>query len=129
MAWHGKFCAQNSLSAPTQLFQECWSGPPPCRFGQILAVWVELVWTTHPPPKMQIWTDLGLCGNWCVDTNRCTPKDTVSFDSLPQATLCFCDYIVLNLMNCNTELSIIADNGINGGSTLRLLIQVSYIVS
>ena len=50
--WHGKICVQNSLSAPTQVFQECWSGPPPspCRFGQILVFWVELVWTTTTTP-------------------------------------------------------------------------------
>ena len=78
-----EFLVQNSLSAPTQVFQECWSEPPPpcppplwsCRFGQILALWVELVWTpphadldrslhfglswAGPPstPQMQIWTD------------------------------------------------------------------------
>ena len=36
---------QNSLSVPTQVFQECWSGvqPPP----------------PPPPPPMNIWADLG----------------------------------------------------------------------
>ena len=24
----GRICVQNSLSASTQVFQECWSGPP-----------------------------------------------------------------------------------------------------
>ena len=46
-----KHHSTNSLRAPTQVFQECWSGttiprsqppPPPrkCKFGQILALWV-----------------------------------------------------------------------------------------
>ena len=38
------FFAQNSLSAPTQVFQECWSEPPP---------------SPLPPPKMKIWANLG----------------------------------------------------------------------
>ena len=87
--WLGKYFAQNSLSAPTQVFQEClsgpkiqiwtdlgtprpdnsdldrswhfrlsWYGPPPhlpkrFRFGQTLALSVELVWTAPPvtPPS------------------------------------------------------------------------------
>ena len=42
-----EFLVQNSLSAATQVFQECWSGLP-----------------SPYPPKMKIWTDLGTC---CVD--------------------------------------------------------------
>ena len=37
-----EFLVQNSLSAPTQVFQECWSALP-----------------LTPPPPMKIWTDLG----------------------------------------------------------------------
>ena len=53
--WLGRYFAQNSLSARTQVLQECWSGPPPlpprkCRFGQTdLCTLVELVWTRSPP--------------------------------------------------------------------------------
>ena len=45
------FLVQNSLSVPTRVFQECWSGPPTnspskVKFGQILAlgIWVGLDW-------------------------------------------------------------------------------------
>ena len=44
-----EFLVQNSLSAPTQVFQECWPEPHP------------------PPPKMQIWTDLGTLGSVGLD--------------------------------------------------------------
>ena len=50
-----QICVQNSLSAPTQVFQECWSWsehpPPKFRFGQILALWAELIWNNPPPPE------------------------------------------------------------------------------
>ena len=55
-----EFLVQNSLSAPTQVFQECKSEPPPASppppnadFVQILALWVESVWTTTPPPTTE----------------------------------------------------------------------------
>ena len=37
---------------------------PPCRFWQILALWIRIGLDHHPPssPKMQIWTDLGTLG-------------------------------------------------------------------
>ena len=70
------------------------SPPPPlkCRFRQILALWVELVWTTTtpyplPPPQMQIWTDLGTLG-WVGREARMwrlitvSPVDTISFHSV-----------------------------------------------
>ena len=88
----GKYFAQNSLSAPTQVFEECWSGvpppslkmeiwsglgtlgfelvrslPPPWKFGQHLAFGFEMVWSSPPTPK-------DLCGSRCVETNRCVPQ-------------------------------------------------------
>ena len=60
---------QNSLSSPSQVFQECWSGlpPPPPE----IQIWTDLGtlgfdFPEHPPPptlpKIQIWTDLGTLG-------------------------------------------------------------------
>ena len=55
---------QNFLSAPTQVFQEYWSGVPPQ-----MKIWADLgtlslSWSGLPPPhpKIQIWTDLGTLG-------------------------------------------------------------------
>ena len=53
-----EFLVQNSLSAPTQVFQECWSEPPP-----------------PPPPKMQIWTDLGTLGWVGLDHHHHPPPN------------------------------------------------------
>ena len=49
----------NSLSSPTQVFQECWSGVPPPPNENLDRSWhFELIWST-PPLKMKIWADLG----------------------------------------------------------------------
>ena len=64
-----EFSVQNSLSAPTQVFEECGAQSTP-----------------PPTPTMKIWTwDFGfqlvqsntprhVCGSWCVETNRCIPQ-------------------------------------------------------
>ena len=72
-----RICVQNSLSAPTQIFQKCWSGvpPPPTRklkCGQILALWV---WVGPHP----------VSGSSYVETNFCIPVDTISFPSYSQS--------------------------------------------
>ena len=70
-----EFLVQNSLSAPTQVFEEYGLEYPPS------------------PKKKKIWSGLGtlglsrsgvapppppakkdLCGSWCVETNRCIPQ-------------------------------------------------------
>ena len=80
-------------------FELSWSGPPTphpsiphppswkCRFGQIWALWLELVWSTPPPPppKIQIWTDLGTLPKFDIGPRRMwrlisvSPADTISF--------------------------------------------------
>ena len=87
----GRICVQNSSSAPTQVFQECWSWPPPPLKMQI---WTDpgtwgLSWSGPPPPPPMpspenadldrswhfgfelVWTT---SGNWCVETNGCIPQ-------------------------------------------------------
>ena len=61
-----EFLVQNSLSAPTQVFQECWSEPPPplkmqkrTDLGTLGRVGLD---PPPPPPKMQIWTVLDTLG-------------------------------------------------------------------
>ena len=59
-----EFLVQNSLSAPTQVFQECWSGVPPLPENETLGrSWhfgFGLVWITTPLPwKMKICAYLG----------------------------------------------------------------------
>ena len=79
--WLGKYFAQNSLSAPTQVFQECWFGPSPpplppiWKFRQILAlwIWVGLEYPRPPPPENE---NLG-GGVWRLIA--VSLKDTVSF--------------------------------------------------
>ena len=51
----GKYFAQNSLSALTQVFEECWSGVlPPTEIwsGQVWHFTLDLSWPgVHPSPK------------------------------------------------------------------------------
>ena len=63
-----EFLIKNSLSAPTQIFQECWSGVPPPPHENLRRSWhfgFELVWNTPPqhhttpPPKNE-----NLCRSW-----------------------------------------------------------------
>ena len=73
----GKYFAQNSFSAPTQVFKECWSGvpPPPSENGNLVRTWhfgFELG-LKYPPPPM---TYVG-AGVWRLIA--VSPKDTVSF--------------------------------------------------
>ena len=72
-----EFLVRNSLSAPTQVFQKCWSGVPPLplppskwKFGQILALgtWAGLDY--HPFPT---YVRAGVGRRIAV-----SPKDTVS---------------------------------------------------
>ena len=71
-----EFVAQNSLSAPTQVFQECWSGlspPPPHENEKLDTSWhlgFELGWSIHPP------TYAG-AGVWRLIA--VFPKHTISF--------------------------------------------------
>ena len=72
-----EFLVQKSLSAPTQVFQECWSEPSPPSQLHLppplkIQIWTDLgtlglSWSEPPPPlphtpKIQIWTDLGTLG-------------------------------------------------------------------
>ena len=74
-----EFCAQNSLSVPTQVFEECgvqsFPSPPPSPENEILARLMdfgfELVQSNlHPPPPQR-----DLRGSWFVET--LSSKDTV----------------------------------------------------
>ena len=90
-----EFLVKNSLSAPTQVFQEC--GPEP-RFGQDLVLWIW-VGLEYPPPFR---TYLG-AGVWRLIT--ISPKDTVSFvlfTPLPKgfARLCFIQSNTSTLICC-----------------------------
>ena len=51
-----EFLVQNSLSAPTQVFQECWSGVPllPLKIKNLSRSWhfgCELAYSNTPPPR------------------------------------------------------------------------------
>ena len=85
--------AQNSLSAPTQVFQECWYEHP----------------TLPPssPRKMKSWADLGIwdlswsgvgAGVWRLIA--VSPKDTVSFHILSQ----FSSHMVVCLVCAGTAI-------------------------
>ena len=75
-----EFLVKNSLSAPTQVFQEYWSGfpPPPAKwkFGQILAVGIGVGLLEYPPPH-QTYVGAGVWRPIAV-----SPKDTVSFQKV-----------------------------------------------
>ena len=70
----GRICTQNSLSAPIQVFQECWSRP--CKFEQTWHFGFDLAWTT-------LWDYVGT-GVWRLIA--VFPKDTVSLN--PVNELC-----------------------------------------
>ena len=58
-----EFLVQNSLTAPTQVFQECWSGVNP------------------PPPKMKIWLDWGTLDlTWSGVSHLITPPMKILLD-------------------------------------------------
>ena len=58
-----EFLVQNSLTALTQVFQECWSGVhPPSKNENLTRLrdfGFDLVWSIPPyhPPPMKIWLD------------------------------------------------------------------------
>ena len=68
-----EFLVQNSLSAPTQAFEECGVQstlplPPPPRNENLVRTWdfgFQLVQSNSPRH---------LCGSCCVETNRCIPQ-------------------------------------------------------
>ena len=102
-----EFLVQNSLGAPTQVFEECGLEYPPQTPNQNLVrtghMGFELVWSA-PPPKNKIWSGLGtldlswsgvppppakdICGSWCVETNRCIPQGYRIVLSVPFINLC-----------------------------------------
>ena len=76
-----EFLVQNSLSAPTQVFQECWSGlqPPPLENKKLARTWhmgFELVWST--PTLNENLARLRDFGSELV-WSRPPHKDTISF--------------------------------------------------
>ena len=87
-----EFLVQNSLSALTQVFQECWSEPPPPHLPSKMQIWSDLdtlgfSWPGPPPPlpltplQMQIWTDLDTLGlSWPGSPPNLTPKMQILTD-------------------------------------------------
>ena len=72
-----EFLVQNALSAPTQVFQECWSGVPKNEilFDLALAIWVGLEYPhPPPPPPRQKWKLGQIEDTWDLSWSGLTPR-------------------------------------------------------